>query len=68
MRVAGSTTRIGELDEEFVWERRVGEVFTLGAQAWRITEIGSEAVVVVPAPPDPDIVPFWKGEARFRSA
>jgi ATP-dependent helicase Lhr and Lhr-like helicase len=67
MRVAGSKARIGELDEEFVWERRVGEVFTLGAQAWRITEIGSEAVVVVPAAPDPDIVPFWKGEARFRS-
>ncbi len=67
MRVAGSNARIGELDEEFVWERKVGEVFTLGAQAWRIAEIGSEAVVVVPAPPDPDIVPFWKGEARFRS-
>ncbi|MGA2546375.1 MAG: DEAD/DEAH box helicase [Rectinemataceae bacterium] len=67
MRVAGSKTRIGELDEEFVWERRVGEVFTLGAQAWRITEIGSEAVLVVPAAPDPDIVPFWKGEARYRS-
>jgi len=67
MRVAGSKTRIGELDEEFVWERKVGEVFTLGAQAWRITEIDSEAVTVVPAAPDPDIVPFWKGEARFRS-
>ncbi len=67
MRVAGSKARIGELDEEFVWERKVGEIFTLGAQAWRITEIGSEAVIVVPAAPDPDIVPFWKGEARFRS-
>jgi ATP-dependent helicase Lhr and Lhr-like helicase len=67
MRVAGSKARIGELDEEFVWERKVGEVFTLGAQAWRITEIDSEAVTVVPAAPDPDIVPFWKGEARFRS-
>ena len=67
MRVAGSKTRIGELDEEFVWERKVGEVFTLGAQAWRIVEIGNEAVIVVPAAPDPDIVPFWKGEARFRS-
>jgi ATP-dependent helicase Lhr and Lhr-like helicase len=67
MRVAGSKTRIGELDEEFVWERKVGEIFTLGAQAWLITEIGSEAVVVEPAPPNPDIVPFWKGEARFRS-
>jgi ATP-dependent Lhr-like helicase len=67
LRVAGSKVRIGELDEEFVWERKAGEVFTLGAQAWRITEIGSEAVIVVPAASDPDIVPFWKGEARFRS-
>jgi Lhr-like helicases len=67
MRVAGSRTRIGELDEEFVWERRVGEIFTFGAQAWRIVEITSEAVFVEGAPPDPDIVPFWKGEPRFRS-
>jgi ATP-dependent Lhr-like helicase len=68
MRVAGSKTRIGELDEEFVFERKVGEVFSLGAQAWRITEIGSEAVMVVPAEPDLDIVPFWKGEAVFRGS
>ncbi len=67
MRVAGTKSKIGELDEEFVWERRVGEVFTLGAQAWRISEITSEAVLVVPAAPDPDIVPFWKGESRYRS-
>jgi len=67
MRVSGSKTRIGELDEEFVWERRVGEVFTLGSQTWRIVEITSEAVLVESAPPDPDIVPFWKGEPRFRS-
>ena len=67
MRLSGSGTKIGELDEEFVWERKVGEIFTLGAQAWRIVDIGSEAVVVQSAPPDPDIVPFWKGEARFRS-
>jgi len=67
MRVAGSKTRIGELDEEFVWERRAGEVFTLGSQAWRIVEITSEAVIVESAPPDPDIVPFWKGEPHFRS-
>ncbi|MGO8692903.1 MAG: DEAD/DEAH box helicase [Rectinemataceae bacterium] len=67
MRIASSRTKVGELDEEFVWERRVGESFTLGAQTWRIVDIGSEAVEVVPAPPDPDIIPFWKGEARFRS-
>jgi ATP-dependent Lhr-like helicase len=67
MRVAGSKTRIGELDEEFVFERRVGEVFAMGAQTWRIREIGEEAVFVEPAPPDPDIIPFWKGEPFFRS-
>jgi ATP-dependent helicase Lhr and Lhr-like helicase len=67
MRVAGSQARIGELDEEFVFERKVGEVFALGAQTWRITDIGSEAVIVERAPPDPDIIPFWKGEPFFRS-
>ena len=67
MRVAGSKTKIGELDEEFVFERRVGEVFALGAQTWRIVEIGDEAVVVASAPPDPDIIPFWKGDPFFRS-
>ena len=67
MRVAGSKTRIGELDEEFVFERRVGEIFALGAQTWRIREIGDEAVFVESAPPDPDIIPFWKGEPFFRS-
>ena len=67
MRLAGPRSKIGELDEEFVWERKVGESFALGSQVWRIVEIGSESVDVVPASPDPDIVPFWKGEARFRS-
>ncbi|MDP3179941.1 MAG: DEAD/DEAH box helicase, partial [Spirochaetaceae bacterium] len=67
LRAKGSRTRIGELDEEFVFERKVGEAFTLGAQTWRITSIGDEAVEVVPAGPDPDIVPFWKGDALFRS-
>jgi ATP-dependent helicase Lhr and Lhr-like helicase len=67
MRVAGSKARIGELDEEFVFERRVGEVFAMGAQTWRIRDIGDEAVFVDPAPPDPDIIPFWKGDPFFRS-
>ena len=65
--LSGSRTKIGELDEEFVWERRVGEAFTLGAQTWKIVDIGAEAVEVVPSPPDPDIIPFWKGEVGFRS-
>jgi ATP-dependent helicase Lhr and Lhr-like helicase len=67
MRVAGAKTKIGELDEEFVFERKVGEIFAMGAQTWRIREIGDEAVFVEPAPPDPDIIPFWKGEPFFRS-
>ncbi|HRZ63549.1 MAG TPA: DEAD/DEAH box helicase [Spirochaetia bacterium] len=67
LRLAGSRAKLGELDEEFVWERKVGEAFSLGTQTWRIVEIGSEAVFVEPTGPDPDIVPFWKGEARFRS-
>jgi ATP-dependent helicase Lhr and Lhr-like helicase len=67
MRVAGSKTKIGELDEEFVFERKVGEVFALGAQTWRIRDIGDEAVFVESAPPDPDIIPFWKGDPFFRS-
>jgi ATP-dependent Lhr-like helicase len=67
MRVAGSKTKIGELDEEFVFERKVGEIFAMGAQTWRIRDIGDEAVFVEPAPPDPDIIPFWKGDPFFRS-
>jgi ATP-dependent Lhr-like helicase len=74
MRLAGSGgssgkpgTKIGELDEEFVFERKVGEVFSLGAQAWKIVDIGGEAVTVAPANAELDIVPFWKGDAVFRS-
>ncbi len=74
MRLAGSGgspgkpgTKIGELDEEFVFERKVGEVFSLGAQAWKIVDIGGEAVTVTPAKAELDIVPFWKAEAVFRS-
>ncbi len=67
LRVHGSRTRIGELDEEFVWERKVGDAFSFGAQAWRIVDIGSEAVEVVPLGREADFMPFWKAESRFRS-
>ncbi len=60
-------TRIGELDEEFVWERKVGDAFSFGTRSWRIREIGPEAVEVVPLDRPADFVPFWKGEARYRS-
>jgi ATP-dependent helicase Lhr and Lhr-like helicase len=54
--------RIGELDEEFVYERRVGESFLLGTNAWRVEKIESDRVIVAPAEGAPAIVPFWRGE------
>jgi ATP-dependent Lhr-like helicase len=59
--------KIGELDEEFVWERRLGDTFDFGARSWRITAIGSEAVEAVPLDTPSDYAPFWRAEAQFRS-
>ena len=64
--VEGSGGRIGELDEEFVWERRIGDVFSLGAQAWKIVRIGDRDVEVVPWRTGAESVPFWKAEAIHR--
>ena len=58
--------RVGELDEEMVYESRVGEVITLGASAWRIEEITHDRVVVTPAPGQPGKLPFWHGDAVGR--
>ena len=58
--------RVGELDEEMVYEARPGQTFLLGASSWRIEEIGRDRVVVTPAPGVPGAVPFWKGEALGR--
>ncbi len=58
--------RVGELDEEMVYEARPGQVFLLGASAWRIEEIGRDRVIVTPAPGVPGAVPFWKGEGVGR--
>ncbi|MFP3088834.1 DEAD/DEAH box helicase [Treponema sp. TIM-1] len=60
-------TKIGELDEEFVWERRIGDCFDFGNRSWRILSIGPEAVEVSPLPAGADFTPFWKAEAAFRS-
>ncbi len=60
--------RIGELDEEMVFESRVGEVFLLGASSWRITEITHDRVLCVPAPGEPGRMPFWKGDRPGRPA
>ncbi|MBF6618694.1 MAG: DEAD/DEAH box helicase [Patulibacter sp.] len=58
--------RVGELDEEMVYEARSGQTFLLGASTWRIEEIGRDKVVVTPAPGAPGAVPFWRGDQRGR--
>src|SRR5213075_2863418 len=58
--------RVGELDEEMVFESRVGEVFVLGASSWRIAEITHDRVLVTPAPGEPGKMPFWKGDRAGR--
>ncbi|HZZ83853.1 MAG TPA: DEAD/DEAH box helicase [Anaeromyxobacteraceae bacterium] len=59
-------SRVGELDEEMVFESRVGETFVLGASSWRIEEITHDRVLVSPAPGDPGKLPFWHGDAAGR--
>jgi ATP-dependent Lhr-like helicase len=63
---AKGAARVGELDEEMVFESRVGETFMLGASTWRIEEITHDRVTVSPAPGQPGKMPFWKGEAAGR--
>ena len=60
-------TRLGELDEEFVHESRVGDAFQLGSSTWRISSIEHDRVIVVPAPGAPARMPFWHGEFMARS-
>jgi ATP-dependent Lhr-like helicase len=64
---AGSGVRIGELDEEFIFERRVGDTFLLGTNTWRLDSIEADRVMVSPAEGAPALVPFWKGESVGRS-
>ena len=59
-------TRVGELDEEMVYESRPGETFLLGATTWRIEDITFERVVVTPAPGQPGKMPFWHGDGPGR--
>ncbi|MGI8593812.1 MAG: Lhr family helicase, partial [Solirubrobacteraceae bacterium] len=58
--------RVGELDEEMVYEARPGQTFLLGASTWRIEEIARDRVIVTPAPGAPGAVPFWKGDGIGR--
>jgi ATP-dependent Lhr-like helicase len=60
--------RVGELDEEMVYEARPGQTFLLGASTWRIEEITRDRVIVTPAPGAPGAVPFWKGDSLGRPA
>jgi ATP-dependent helicase Lhr and Lhr-like helicase len=60
--------RVGELDEEMVYEARGGQTFLLGSSTWRIEEITRDRVIVTPAPGAPGAVPFWKGDGIGRPA
>ena len=67
-RRRGPGRRVGELDEEMVYESRVGDVFALGATSWRIEDITHDRVLVTPAPGIPGRLPFWKGDTLGRPA
>ncbi|HPZ48438.1 MAG TPA: DEAD/DEAH box helicase [Propionibacteriaceae bacterium] len=64
----GPGRRVGELDEEMVYESRVGDVFTLGTSTWRVEDITHDRVLVTPAPGQPGRLPFWKGDTLGRPA
>jgi len=65
---AGNGSRVGELDEEMVFETHVGDVFLLGASSWRVMDITHDRVLVTPAPGEPGKMPFWKGDGPGRPA
>jgi len=62
----GRPVRVGELDEEMVFESHPGETFILGASTWRIDDITHDRVLVTPAPGEPGKMPFWKGDGPGR--
>ena len=64
----GGGRRVGELDEEMVYESRVGDLFTLGTTTWRIEDITHDRVLVSPAPGQPGRLPFWTGDTLGRPA
>jgi ATP-dependent helicase Lhr and Lhr-like helicase len=66
LRHAHTGSKIGDLDEEFVWEARIGQVFTLGAQNWRIRQISHSDVRVLPSAPGNPAPPFWRAEEKQR--
>ncbi|MEO8195196.1 MAG: DEAD/DEAH box helicase [Thermoanaerobaculia bacterium] len=68
LRIEESNARLGELDEEFVWERALGDTFLLGTQSWCIQRITSNEVFVTPARGGAMLAPFWRADARDRGA
>ncbi|MDQ3669751.1 MAG: DEAD/DEAH box helicase, partial [Actinomycetota bacterium] len=68
VHLVGDGGRVGELDEEMVYEAREGQTFLLGASTWRIEDITRDRVLVSPAPGVPGVAPFWKGEGVGRPA
>ncbi|MFI6325860.1 ATP-dependent helicase [Nonomuraea sp. NPDC050556] len=66
--VGEKASRVGELDEEMVYESRAGDVFVLGASSWRIEDITADRVLVSPAPGQPGKLPFWHGDMLGRPA
>ncbi|MFF5211830.1 ATP-dependent helicase [Streptosporangium sp. NPDC000396] len=66
--VGEKASRVGELDEEMVYESRAGDVFVLGATSWRIEDITADRVLVSPAPGQPGKLPFWHGDSAGRPA
>ncbi len=67
LRRQDSKAKIGELDEEFVWERFLGDTFIFGTQAWTIRQITHNDVLVLPGDPNRAMAPFWKGDGIPRS-
>ncbi|HJV33694.1 DEAD/DEAH box helicase [Geomonas sp.] len=66
LRLKENGAKIGELDEEFVWERKLGDTFALGAQVWQIVEVTHSTVQVVAARKPQQIIPFWRAEELDR--
>jgi ATP-dependent Lhr-like helicase len=66
LRLKDSKAKVGELDEEFVWERSIGETFTLGSRLWRIEDITHNDVLVAPTRGGQGIFPFWRAEEQNR--
>ena len=66
LRVAGGGAKIGELDEEFVWERSVGDTFVFGSRSWRIESISHNNVLVDPIDGRTGMTPFWRAESQDR--